>query len=224
MQLTSSVQFAGKPFILDARGALYWPSQQLLLVSDLHLEKGSYFANRGQPLPVWDTRDTLDRLAALIKAYTPHKVMALGDNMHDAFALMRMLPQDFSQLEDICQSVPEWYWIIGNHDKGDYTTSIMKHHMFYTDVVFENILFSHEFHLDVPFQIIGHFHPKVKIKTGIQSISGKGFVVAEKTLLMPAFGSYTGGLLVDHPAIQRLFMAEKQKHYMLYQTKIWRVK
>ena len=45
-------------------GALLWPARKLLVVADLHLEKGSSFAARGQLLPPYDTRATLDRLAA----------------------------------------------------------------------------------------------------------------------------------------------------------------
>ena len=44
--------------------ALYWPREQALLVADLHLEKGSYYARTGQMLPPYDSRETLERLAA----------------------------------------------------------------------------------------------------------------------------------------------------------------
>ncbi len=52
--------------IADPDGALYWPEQSLLAVADLHLEKGSSFAARGQLLPPYDTAATLSRLARLI--------------------------------------------------------------------------------------------------------------------------------------------------------------
>ena len=43
----------------------------LLAVADLHLEKGSSFAARGQLLPPYDTAATLARLARLIAHYAP---------------------------------------------------------------------------------------------------------------------------------------------------------
>ena len=67
----------------DPAGALYWPEHGLLAVADLHLEKGSSFAARGQLLPPYDTAETLARLARLIAHYAPRVVIALGDNFHD---------------------------------------------------------------------------------------------------------------------------------------------
>ena len=67
----------------DCLGALYWREEGLLVVADLHLEKGSSFARRGQLLPPYDTTETLARLARLIAHYAPRTVIALGDNFHD---------------------------------------------------------------------------------------------------------------------------------------------
>src|SRR5262249_42649571 len=60
---TSDVVVAGTALVLDPAGALYWPEERALVVSDLHLEKGSSFAARGVLLPPFDTTATLDRLA-----------------------------------------------------------------------------------------------------------------------------------------------------------------
>ena len=61
------IHLAGERLMLDPGGALYWPATHLLAVSDLHLEKGSSFARRGQLLPPWDTHATLDRLTLLLR-------------------------------------------------------------------------------------------------------------------------------------------------------------
>src|SRR5690349_21695851 len=74
----------GKQFIADNSGALYWPGERTLLVADLHLEKGSAYAERGNSmLPPYDTRQTLTRLAEVIDRYEPARVIALGDSVHD---------------------------------------------------------------------------------------------------------------------------------------------
>ncbi|NJM35302.1 MAG: hypothetical protein HC850_11985, partial [Rhodomicrobium sp.] len=65
-QTQMEVIFAGEPAVLDASGALFLSGHDLLIVSDLHLEKGSFFAARGAPVPRHDTRDTLGRLAAML--------------------------------------------------------------------------------------------------------------------------------------------------------------
>ncbi len=69
--------------MLDPAGALFWPATNMLAISDLHLEKGSSFARRGQLLPTWDTRATLDRPTLLLRRYRPRIVVALSDSFHD---------------------------------------------------------------------------------------------------------------------------------------------
>ena len=65
---------ASVALVADPAGALYWPEQGLLAVADLHLEKGSSFAARGQLLPPYDTAATLARLGRLIARYAPRCV------------------------------------------------------------------------------------------------------------------------------------------------------
>lgn len=45
-------EFAGQRIVLHASGALYFPDEDMLLVADLHLEKGSFFAARGHPVQI----------------------------------------------------------------------------------------------------------------------------------------------------------------------------
>ena len=78
--------------MLDPAGALFWPATGLLAVSDLHLEKGSSYARRGQLLPPWDTHATLDRLTLLLRRYQPRLVIALGDSFHDTDGSTRLPP------------------------------------------------------------------------------------------------------------------------------------
>ena len=85
---------AGVTFVADLSGALFWEEQSLLVVSDLHLEKGSSFATRGVLLPPYDTVATLGRLAAVIARHDPHMVIALGDSFHDRTAHERLSAPD----------------------------------------------------------------------------------------------------------------------------------
>jgi len=88
------IVLAGVPLLADPRGALYWAEQGLLAVADLHLEKGSSFAARGQLLPPYDTAATLARLSHLITEYTPRCVVALGDSFHDGDGPSRLGERD----------------------------------------------------------------------------------------------------------------------------------
>ena len=85
---------AGVSLIADLSGALYWEAQRLLVVSDLHLEKGSSFAARGVLLPPYDTAATLSRLAFVIARHDPRMVIALGDSFHDRDAHQRLSAPD----------------------------------------------------------------------------------------------------------------------------------
>src|SRR6478752_4234197 len=111
----STMDVAGVTLLADLSGALFWQEQSLLVVSDLHLEKGSSFAARGVLLPPYDTLATLSRLALVIARHDPHVVIALGDSFHDREAHARLSADDRDALGAL-QSRRDWIWISGNHD------------------------------------------------------------------------------------------------------------
>ena len=75
----STMSIAGVTMLADFSGALFWEEQRLLVVSDLHLEKGSSFAARGVLLPPYDTAATLSRLTTVWCTCGPsaHSVVAI---------------------------------------------------------------------------------------------------------------------------------------------------
>src|SRR5256885_11158127 len=111
----SKVMVADVSLLADLSGALFWQEQRLLVVSDLHLEKGSSFATRGVLLPPYDTVATLGRLAAVIARHDPRMVIALGDSFHDRTAHERLSASDRDALSAM-QARHAWIWISGNHD------------------------------------------------------------------------------------------------------------
>ena len=111
----SRVTISDVTFAADLSGALFWEEQRLLVVSDLHLEKGSSFASRGVLLPPYDTIATLGRLAAVISRHDPRTVIALGDSFHDRTAHERLSAEDRDAVAGL-QSGRDWIWISGNHD------------------------------------------------------------------------------------------------------------
>src|ERR1700694_5600469 len=111
----SALNVAGVALMADLSGALFWEEQSLLVVSDLHLEKGSSFATRGVLLPPYDTVATLGRLAAVIARHDPRMVIALGDSFHDRVAHDRLSAPDRDAILGL-QVRRDWIWISGNHD------------------------------------------------------------------------------------------------------------
>ena len=73
----------GAAVTLRPSGALWIEAARTLVVADLHLEKGSAYAMRGQMLPPYDTRETLIALSDAVFRFNPKTVIALGDSFHD---------------------------------------------------------------------------------------------------------------------------------------------
>lgn len=183
-------------------GALYWGETRTLVVSDLHFEKGTSFASTGQLLPPYDSRATLARLADLIDRWTPARVICLGDSFHDPRAADRMQAEDRRLLVHLAQKA-DWIWIAGNHDP--HPPEDMG------GVVCETLtegplVFRHEAEADHGAgEVSGHYHPKAKVQTRMRRLSAPCFVEDGKRLIMPAFGSFTGGLNVSDPVIAGFF-------------------
>jgi len=199
---TSSVTVAGVTLIADLSGALFWEEQSLLVVSDLHLEKGSSFATRGVLLPPWDTAATLGRLGAVIARHDPHMVIALGDSFHDRTAHDRLSGTDRDALAAL-QARRDWIWISGNHDPAlppDLGGVVAE------EVAIGPIVFRHE-PSGASGEIAGHLHPKARVSTRGRSMERRCFACDGERAVMPAFGAYAGGLNIRDAAFAKIFQA-----------------
>src|SRR6188474_2652048 len=151
---------AGVDLRADCAGALYWPEEGLLVVADLHLEKGSSFARRGMLLPPYDTTETLARLARLIARHAPRTVVALGDNFHDGGGPARLSAADRASLVAL-QRGRDWVWIAGNHDP-EPAAGIGG--TFAATLSIGALTFRHEPSREAPEgEISGHLHPVARI-------------------------------------------------------------
>ena len=192
------LSFAGETFAANAEGALHWPAREALLVADLHLEKASWFARLGQFLPPYDSHATLSALAAAVERTRARRLYCLGDSFHDRFGCDR-LPATARELLISLTSRLEWTWIVGNHDPGfaDHCGGRIAE-----EVELGGIILRHEAVRDEPRpEISGHFHPKLRVHLRGRQVSRRCFVASSTKLIMPAFGSLTGGLDAHHPEI-----------------------
>jgi len=191
---------AGVTLLADLSGALFWQEESLLVVSDLHLEKGSSFAARGVLLPPYDTRATLGRLAAVIARHDPRMVIALGDSFHDRRAHQRLTVPDRDAIAAM-QVRRDWIWISGNHDPAlpsDLGGVVAD------EVAIGPIVFRHEPTGTVG-EIAGHLHPKARVATRGRSMERRCFAGDGERVVMPAFGAYAGGLSIRDAAFAKLF-------------------
>jgi hypothetical protein len=198
----SSFNILGIELLADLSGALFWEEQSLLVVSDLHLEKGSSFARRGVLLPPYDTAATLSRLGAAISRHAPRMVIALGDSFHDRDAHGRLSVADRDAITAL-QVRRDWVWISGNHDPalpsdlGGVVAS---------EVAIGPIAFRHE-PTGAAGEIAGHLHPKARVSTRGRSVERRCFACDGERAVMPAFGAYAGGLNIRDAAFAKLFQA-----------------
>lgn len=197
-----SLSVCGKSFIADMSGALYWPGQGMLIVADMHLGKGSFHATRGQMLPPYDTRDTLLRLARVLDVYQAETVVVLGDSFHDPAAFERMDDED-RQILELIQEGRRWIWITGNHDPqiapaaGGERAGIMH---------ISGLSFQHEPGAgQTTHEIAGHMHPAARLSLYGYILRRPCFIGNRRRLIIPAFGSYAGGLNVLDPAFSAMF-------------------
>jgi DNA ligase-associated metallophosphoesterase len=190
--------FAGETFGATSDGALFWPEQNALLVADLHLEKASWFARLGQFLPPYDSHATLTALAHKVERTGATRLYCLGDSFHDSAGCER-LPANARELLCELTSRLDWMWIVGNHDPGfaDHCGGRLA-----DEVEVGPIILRHEaVRGEQRPEMSGHFHPKLRVSLSGRRVSRRCFVVSATKLILPAFGSLTGGLDAHHPEI-----------------------
>ncbi len=196
------VEVCGKVFVADQSGALYWPSENALIVADLHLEKGSSGAANGRLLPPYDTRATLLKLAEAIDRYEAATVIALGDSLHDTGAADRMAREDLDILR-LVQDERDWIWITGNHDPK--VDEVLGGRVL-PQLRLAGLTFRHEPTAGrMTHEIAGHLHPAAKLSLHGHTLRRPAFIGNGLRLLLPAFGTFTGGLNVLDPAFLPLF-------------------
>ena len=223
-----TIDIVGHSLVTDCAGALFWPSEGLLAVADLHFEKGSSLAARGMLLPPYDTATTLARLARLMTTYAPRLVVALGDSFHDSAGPARLAPRDRAALKAL-QRGRDWIWIAGNHDPhpaediggtfseifslgpltfrhdptARYRTEWALELGYGDHIAAQTSLTCASIAADG--EISGHLHPIARVSQRGRSITRRCFVTDGRRLIMPAFGAYTGGLNIRDAAFVNVF-------------------
>lgn len=198
----AEIDVAGERLVCHASGVAYWPTEQALLVSDLHLEKGTAFARRGVLLPPYDTRTTLQRLIKAIERHNPKTVFSLGDAFHDLYAEARMDTEDKDLLGKAVR-MADWVWITGNHDPAPPNAP---GHVC-SEIAVGKLRLVHEpaDGCGVDGEVAGHLHPAAKVLASGKIMRRRCFVTNGRRLILPAFGAYTGGLNILDDAFESVF-------------------
>ncbi|WP_223428607.1 ligase-associated DNA damage response endonuclease PdeM [Tateyamaria pelophila] len=201
---TYDFTFTGTHLQALGSGALYWPAQALLCVSDLHLGKSERIARRGgSQLPPYETRDTLTRLSGDLDATGARTVICLGDSFDD-LAAARSLSEDERLWITRLQAGRRWVWIEGNHDPGP--IEFGGTHL--ADMVHPPLTFRHITQPTASGEISGHYHPKATLHLRSRAITRRAFLFDQDRLIMPAYGTYTGGLRSHDAALTDLMRTD----------------
>jgi DNA ligase-associated metallophosphoesterase len=184
-------------------GALHWPARRLLAVADLHLEKGSSYAVAARKLlPRHDTRQTLAVLAGLIEAFRPKTVVCLGDSFHDREAVARLPDGEHREIGRLT-ALARFVWIAGNHDPAPPPSGWGELAEQFDE---GPLTFRHEARFGAAEgEISGHYHPVAALTIRGRGLRRRCFLTDGRRLILPALGTYAGGLNALHPAIAQLF-------------------
>ncbi len=208
----------GGAVVCDPSGVLFAPDERLMVVSDLHLEKGAAFARRGMFLPPYDTQATLLLLEAALDRYQPLVVVALGDSFHDRHG-STLMPEPLRERLKRAMAGRDWIWIEGNHDPEPpqglggvcaQEVSIGPWHFRHEPTPGER-----------PGEVAGHLHPCARVAGNGRSVRGPCFASDGTRMVMPSFGVTTGGLNVLAPAFSGLFRPEGARAYVIGAARIY---
>lgn len=195
----------GTQVVMRCSGALWLEGEKALVVADLHLEKGSSYAARGQMLPPYDTRETLRRLDAEVAALRPETVVLLGDTFHDRRSEDRLAADDAETLRRLAKG-RRLVWVIGNHDS-DGPQALPGEAV--NDLSLAGLVLRHEPQPGRQAgEIAGHLHPAARVKAPRGIVRRRCFITDGQRAILPAFGAYAGGLNVRDAAFEGMFMRQ----------------
>ncbi len=193
------IKFANEEFYAYPNSALYWKRLNIVIIADLHLGKSISFAKKKQFLPPYDTKETLVKLFSCINEFEPSKLIIVGDLLHDILSVQSFQDKDYQNFNNYTKKT-EFIWVKGNHDTNIEINGFSK----VLDYKIEEIIFNHIPIKTTNFQICGHYHPKAIISHRGKSIYKSSFVHNDKLLILPSFGTLTGGLNINQDPLRNL--------------------
>lgn len=192
--------------------AIHWHDESALIISDLHIGKANSFRKNGLAIP-GNSENDLSRIKNLIHKYKIEQVIILGDLFHleqnEDWKLFQSLIAEYNKIS--------WHLVLGNHDqkflkKADHSWSELK---VYESLYIGPYYFVHKNEGSIErekFVWSGHVHPKYKIQgKAKQSATLPCFYIGKKSGILPSFGSFTGGYLVDKNEGDSIYLITKEK-------------
>jgi uncharacterized protein len=212
------LHFAGHTFEPLLSGALFWRAESILLVADLHLEKFSSFAKKGQMLPPYDTGLTLKRLERDLETTGAERVVSLGDSFHRDEGTTTLLDADRLRLMALLGR-SHWTWLSGNHDPSPHTLG----GVCATTLEHRGLMLTHEPKRAAIPTIAGHLHPAATVVSNGHGTRRPCFVHDGNLLVLPAYGSGAGSLNILSRPFHGLFDYKSLEVTMLGRSRLYPV-
>ena len=211
MTATKEIIIQNEKFLLTNQRALFWESQSALIISDLHIGKTAHFRKNGIAIPKDILEKDLARLEKLMEHFSAKKVIINGDLLHAG---------DNSDVDFFCEwrnqfPATEFHLVEGNHDK---ISKNLEEKLCLTSkqnqLEISDFVFVHDYNSAIEkFQITGHIHPGIVIKTKIKNIKLPCYAVTENQLLLPAFSEFTGLDIKNVPKKGTFYAFTKKEIY-----------
>ena len=215
-----SLDLQGETFVLLPERAFFWPAQNILGLSDIHIGKAQSMQKMGIPVSDETHVEDLSNIGALVRRWKPKRVLILGDFIHqkDSWtpALMELLQIFFAEFNQV-----RWSLIIGNHERGSLEfLQRLPLEIFEKDIELGPFVFAHGHEPDEERMTIeGHVHPVVRLSLGPATLRLPCFVLEEKRLLIPSFGLLTGGYEIERKKEDRIFAIAPPEVFEVFEPK-----
>lgn len=200
------IQVQGEELQLLASRAIFWPREQALLISDLHLGKSAHFRKAALAVPQGVHRQDLTRLESMISNTGARRVLILGDLFHSVYNPVWEIFGDFVST----YNQVSFELILGNHDilsRRQYEKfNIRLHEKSLSIDPFILIHDAADIQDEERYHITGHLHPGLRLRgKGRQSLRLPCFYFNSHYAILPAFGSFTGLATIKPEKNDRLF-------------------
>jgi len=210
--LTQALQVRGEELLLHADRAVLWPRLRTVIVADTHFGKSGYFGRHGIAIPAGTDEADRARLQRLLSDSRASRLVILGDFLHSPSIEGSEDSERLKAWVAAVGSRVEMHVVAGNHDRGGIWTPPEALHWWSESWRDPPFRFVHEAPTppsgdpDAPFTLSGHLHPVVRLRNGPKSTMRVPILWQRPAgLVLPSFGSFTGGFAVRAVAGDRLF-------------------
>lgn len=203
----SRILMSGKAFVADVSGALFWPAEETLIVSDLHLKRDANTLGAHSPFQNHQTRATLIKLSHLILEYNAKQVVILGDGLHPTNSYEQFLSNEDTDRLRALQEMAEWIWVTDSKPIPDFLIDFNATVL--SSFSFGGLTFRHKpVAGPIAHEIAGSLHPIAKTKSQYKGAEQRCFVSNNVRIVMPSFAQQQQGRNVLDKAFTPIFASQ----------------